>query len=57
MSLSSAEVDTRDLLPTIRAPTLVLWGQDDRRSPLHIATNSTPAIPGAESAIIPARAT
>jgi len=53
MSLSSAEVDTRDLLPTIRAPTLVLWGQDDRRSPLHIANQLHSAIPDAELAIIP----
>ena len=53
MSLSSAEMDTRDLLPTIRAPTLVLWGQDDRRSPLDIANQLYTAIPDAELAIIP----
>src|SRR5688572_15380877 len=53
MSLSSAEMDTRDLLPTIRAPTLLLWGQDDRRSPLHIANQLHTAIPDAELAIIP----
>ena len=53
MSLSSAEMDTRDLLPTIRAPTLVLWGQDDRRSPLRIANQLHTAIPDAELAIIP----
>lgn len=53
MSLSSAEMDTRDLLPTIRSPTLVLWGQDDRRSPLHIATQLHLAIPNSELAIIP----
>jgi pimeloyl-ACP methyl ester carboxylesterase len=53
MSLSSAEMDTRDLLPTIRVPTLVLWGQDDRRSPLNIANQLYTAIPDAELAIIP----
>ena len=53
MSLSSAEMDTRDLLPTIRVPTLVLWGQDDRRSPLNIANQLHTAIPDAELAIIP----
>ena len=53
MSLSSVEMDTRDLLPTIRAPTLVLWGQDDRRSPLGIANQLHTAIPAAELAIIP----
>ena len=53
MSLSSAEMDTRDLLPTIRVPTLLLWGQDDRRSPLHVANQFYTAIPDAELAIIP----
>ena len=53
MSLSSAEMDTRDLLPTIRVPTLVLWGQDDRRSSLAIANQLYTSIPDAELAIIP----
>lgn len=52
MSQSSAEVDTRDLLPTIEVPTLVLWGEDDRRSPVHVAEQFHAAIPGAEMAII-----
>jgi pimeloyl-ACP methyl ester carboxylesterase len=53
MALSSAEMDTRDLLPTIRVPTLVLWGEDDRRSPLSIAKQLHTGIPDAELAIIP----
>ena len=53
MSLSSAEVDTRDLLPNIDVPTLLLWGHDDRRSPLDVAEQFHAAIPGAELAIIP----
>jgi pimeloyl-ACP methyl ester carboxylesterase len=53
MSLSSAEVDTRDLLPSIDVATLVLWGDDDRRSPLSVAEQFHAAIPGAELAIIP----
>jgi pimeloyl-ACP methyl ester carboxylesterase len=53
MSMSSAEMDTRDLLPRIEAPTLVLWGDDDRRSPLQVAHQLHAAIPGAELAIIP----
>jgi pimeloyl-ACP methyl ester carboxylesterase len=53
MSLSSAEVDTTDLLPNIDVATLVLWGDDDRRSPLHVAQQLHAAIPGAELAIIP----
>lgn len=53
MSLSSAEVDTRGLLPRIDVATLLLWGDDDRRSPLHVAEQFHAAIPGAELAIIP----
>lgn len=53
MSLSSAEVDTTDLLPNIHVPTLVLWGDDDRRSPLDVADQFHAAIPGAGLAIIP----
>jgi pimeloyl-ACP methyl ester carboxylesterase len=53
MSLSSAEVDTRDLLPSVDVPTLLLWGDDDRRSPLQVAKQFRAAISGAELAIIP----
>jgi len=53
MSLSSAEMDTRELLPRIRVPTLLLWGDDDRRSPLPVAQAMRAAIPGAELAVIP----
>jgi pimeloyl-ACP methyl ester carboxylesterase len=52
MSMSSAEVDTRSLLPNIDVATLVLWGEDDRRSPLYVAEQLHAAIPGAELAII-----
>jgi pimeloyl-ACP methyl ester carboxylesterase len=53
MSMSSAEMDTRDLLPSIQVPTLVLWGDDDRRSPMHVAQQLHAAIPAAELTIIP----
>jgi pimeloyl-ACP methyl ester carboxylesterase len=53
MSKSSAETDTRDLLPKIDVPTLLLWGDDDRRSPMPIAEQLHSAIPNAELAIIP----
>jgi len=53
MSLSSAAIDTRELLPSIAVPTLVLWGEDDRRSPLRVAEQLHAAIPGAALAIIP----
>lgn len=53
MTQSSADMDTRDLLPAIDVPTLLLWGEDDQRSPLHIAEQFRAAIPGAELAVIP----
>jgi pimeloyl-ACP methyl ester carboxylesterase len=53
MSLSSAEVDTRELLPRIDVATLLLWGDDDRRSSMSVAEQFHEAIPGAELAIIP----
>ena len=52
MSLSSAAMDTRDVLPSIGVPTLILWGDDDRRSPLHVAEQLHRSIPGSELAII-----
>lgn len=53
MSKSSAEVDTTDLLPSIGLPTLVLWGDDDRRSPMNVAEQLHGAIPSAELTVIP----
>lgn len=53
MARSSAEMDTRDLLPGIDVPALMLWGEDDRRSPRHVADQLHAAIPGAELTIIP----
>jgi pimeloyl-ACP methyl ester carboxylesterase len=34
MAKSLADTDTTDLLPNIGVPTLLLWGDDDRRSPM-----------------------
>ena len=52
MSRSSAEMDTTELLPRVDAPTLLLWGDDDRRSPIGVAEQLSAAIPAAESTII-----
>jgi pimeloyl-ACP methyl ester carboxylesterase len=52
MAKSSADTDTTDLLPNIGVPTLLLWGDDDRRSPLSIAEQLRDAIPNAELAVI-----
>jgi pimeloyl-ACP methyl ester carboxylesterase len=53
MALSSAGVDTRDLLPNIRVPTLLVWGEEDERAPLTVARQFHDAIPGARLVTIP----
>ena len=53
MAQSLADVDTTEILPTIGSRTLVLWGEDDRRSPLSIAEQLRSAIPGATLQLIP----
>jgi pimeloyl-ACP methyl ester carboxylesterase len=45
--------DRRNLLPTIGVPTLLLWGDDDKRSPLRVAEQFGSAIPGGRLEIIP----
>ena len=52
MAKSLAETDTTNLLPTIEVPTLLLWGADDRRSPLSVAAQLCDAIPNSELAVI-----
>ena len=52
MAKSLADTDTTSLLPEIESPTLLLWGNDDRRSPLSIAQQLRDAIPEAELAVI-----
>ena len=52
MAKSLAETDTSDLLPTIGAPTLILWGEEDHRSPISIAEQLRIAIPRAELHVI-----
>jgi pimeloyl-ACP methyl ester carboxylesterase len=37
MAIASAIVDTRALLPTIKVPTLLIWGDSDKRSPINVA--------------------
>jgi pimeloyl-ACP methyl ester carboxylesterase len=52
MAKSSADTDTTDLLPHIEVPTLLVWGDDDRRSPINIAEQFQDAIPNVELEII-----
>ena len=52
MAKSLADTDTTALLPGIQAPTLVLWGEADQRSPMNVALQLQRAIPNAELAVI-----
>jgi pimeloyl-ACP methyl ester carboxylesterase len=52
MAKSSADTDTTDLLSNIGVPTLLLWGDDDRRCPMNIAEQLRDAIPHAELRVI-----
>ena len=52
MATAMAHSDTRDLLPRIRVPTLLLWGDDDRRAPITIAHQMRDAIPGSRLVVI-----
>lgn len=53
MVRSMAEADLRDVLPTIRVPTLLLYGELDERSPLSLARALHAAIPGSSLHVIP----
>jgi len=48
-----AECDLRDVLPTIRVPTLLLYGEEDVRSPLTVAERMHAAIPGSRLVVMP----
>ncbi len=48
-----AECDIRDLLPHVTVPTLLIWGEQDARSPLRVAHEFEQAIPGARLVVIP----
>lgn len=48
-----AETDQRDLLPTVAVPTLLIWGEQDGRSPLEVAHEFERAIPNAQLVVIP----
>jgi pimeloyl-ACP methyl ester carboxylesterase len=53
MAHALAETDLRDLLPQIEAPTLLLYGDADERSPLSIANELHATIPGSKLALMP----
>jgi pimeloyl-ACP methyl ester carboxylesterase len=45
MATALAHADTRDLLPNIRVPALLVWGDADARSPMTVAHQLRDAIP------------
>ena len=51
--LLMAEADQRDLLPRISVPTLLIWGEQDARSPLDVARQFEDAIPAAKLVVLP----
>lgn len=53
MATALAHADTRDLLPNLGVPTLLVWGEADTRSPLTIAHQFEVAIPSARLVVIP----
>ena len=53
MATVLAYADTRDLLPTLRVPTLLVWGAADARSPVGVAHQFEAALPNARLVIIP----
>ena len=53
MARALADTDTSRVLPTISAPTLLLWGDCDLRSPLSVAEQFHAAIPDSELKVIP----
>jgi pimeloyl-ACP methyl ester carboxylesterase len=48
-----AEEDQRDLLPRITVSTLLIWGEQDLRSPLSVARQFEQAIPDTQLVVIP----
>jgi pimeloyl-ACP methyl ester carboxylesterase len=51
--LLMAETDQRDLLPRITVPTLLIWGEQDVRSPLSVARQLKRSIRHAQLVVIP----
>lgn len=52
MAAALAQADTRELLPTIQVPTLLIWGDADERASLGVGQTMRDAIPGAKLEVI-----
>jgi pimeloyl-ACP methyl ester carboxylesterase len=53
MARAMAEADLRDVLPRITVPTLLVYGDQDRRSPLSIGEGLRARIPGSRLVVLP----
>jgi len=53
MLSAAARIDLREMLPTINVPTLLLYGEEDQRSPLKVAEEMHSAIPGSTLVTVP----
>lgn len=53
MTAAVGACDQRDLLPRIEVPTLLVWGEEDERSPLSVAEQLRAAIPAARLVVLP----
>jgi pimeloyl-ACP methyl ester carboxylesterase len=52
MAQAVADADERDVLPMIRVPTLILWGDADQRAPLAVGKHLRDQIPAAKMAVL-----
>ena len=52
MATALAVADTRSILPTIKTPTLLIWGDSDKRSPINVGYQLHNAIPNSKLEII-----
>lgn len=53
MAHALAEADLRDVLSNIDVPTLLLYGDEDRRSPIPVAEELHARIPGSTLVVMP----
>lgn len=53
MAYALAEADLRDVLPHVDVPTLLLYGEDDQRSPLSVARELHARIPRSTLVVMP----
>lgn len=52
MLRAMAKADLRDVLPRIDVPTLLLYGELDERSPLHVAEELHASVPGSQLVVL-----